>query len=213
MAIKKLMAALCAAAVLMMAGCAGSVQAPSDTAYDTVTEDIAPDGTDIITETAPPVVSEIIITEETASETAAPGSENAVIGGRSYPITAEELDLSGMMLTNSDIRELSKLTELKSLSISYPDKNGAISDISPVGELKKLEKLDLSGNMIKDISAIGGLTALKTLDLSDNRITDVTALGKLSGLTELDLGNNDITNAYAVGRLGKLTVLHLGGNS
>jgi hypothetical protein len=105
MTIKKLMAELCAAAVLMMTGCAGGAQAPSDTANDPVTEDAGTVGTDIITETAPPVVSEIIITEETAPETAAPGSENAVIGGRSYPITAEELDLSGMMLTNSKMMQ------------------------------------------------------------------------------------------------------------
>lgn len=68
-------------------------------------------------------------------------------------------DLEYLNLSNNQIRHL----------IYYPDKEVRGTEINFLGNLKKLEVLDLSGNQIRDISPVSMLPdSLKTLDLADN---------------------------------------------
>jgi len=75
----------------------------------------------------------------------------------------------------------------------------AITDLSPLFELKKLgvkklEGLMLAENNITDLSALTRLKKLKVLELNNNQLTDISALAKLKQLKELDLRNNpDLT--------------------
>ncbi len=66
-----------------------------------------------------------------------------------------------------------------------------ISDISVLGNLTKLQTLDLGYNNISDINILGGLTKLSTLDLGQNNIDDISILSSLPNLLSLNLGSNE----------------------
>jgi Leucine-rich repeat (LRR) protein len=94
----------------------------------------------------------------------------------------------------SDIRALSGLTNLRSLSLS----SRQISDISSLSGLTSLEILHLvgrpSGSPLIDISVLSGLINLKELNLRGNQISDISALSSLTSLRELDLNENQISD-------------------
>lgn len=88
-------------------------------------------------------------------------------------------------------------------------KLGALTDISPLSELKNLEKLYLSNNLIKDISPLSDLTNLKELYLFDNYISDITSLRKLTNLETLYLTRNPVVDISPLGNLINLKYLSL----
>ena len=110
---------------------------------------------------------------------------------------------------------LEKAVNLKQLTISgnFEDSRGALSDISPLRELKKLELLRLSHNDITDISPVKGLTNLKHLFLSHNRIEKIDAIRNLTDLESLDfarnIGEERISDISAIANLTKLKLLGL----
>ena len=110
---------------------------------------------------------------------------------------------------------LEKAVNLKQLTISgnFEDSRGALSDISPLRELKKLELLRLSHNDITDISPVKGLTNLKHLFLSHNRIEKIDAIRNLTDLESLDFARNKgeerISDISAIANLTKLKLLGL----
>ena len=110
---------------------------------------------------------------------------------------------------------LEKAVNLKQLTISgnFEDSQGALSDISPLRELKKLELLRLSHNDIIDISPVEGLTNLKHLFLSHNQIKNIDAVKNLTNLESLDfarnIGEERISDISAIANLTKLKLLGL----
>lgn len=114
----------------------------------------------------------------------------------------EELDLYGNRI--SDLRPLSKLINLKSLTISanysplYASGSSGL-DLTPLKSLSKLETLRADSNFITDISPLSHLTSLKVLSLSKNRISDVAALKSLTLLVHLNLSANIGTQADTPG--------------
>lgn len=106
-------------------------------------------------------------------------------------------------------------TDVKELDLSYT----GTTDLTPLGAMDYLEKLNLSGNGItniyifnysdsrqtmtelnlannalEDITPIAGFTALETLDLSGNNISTVQALMNMTGLKKLNLSGNPLTD-------------------
>lgn len=147
--------------------------------------------------------------------------EFIVIKGNKYSTKLSELDLSGIYLTNEDIKDLSKMTNLKSLKLGgYEDfaegsndliesKCTPISDISVLSNLKNLTRLDLSWNEISDLTPLKKLTKLTYLNLSNNQIKDIAPLKELNNLNELNLNYNQIENINELGSLTKLTHLDI----
>lgn len=97
------------------------------------------------------------------------------------------IDLTQTQTTDADLKDLSSMPDLQSLSLRFCQK---VSDagVREIAALKKLQVLDLSNcPEITDIGAakLGSLTQLEDLDISDCfKLTD-GCLKSLSGLTRL----------------------------
>ena len=107
------------------------------------------------------------------------------IGGqnpRSY------LGASGILFSNaiSDISPLAKLTKLEDLNIHTQE----VSDLTPLSGLASIVELRLAGNLFTDLSPLRGLTTLQNLELTGNSVTDIGPLSGLVNLTRLDLRYN-----------------------
>jgi Leucine-rich repeat (LRR) protein len=102
-------------------------------------------------------------------------------------------------------------------------KDRQLTDLRPIVELKKLEKLELIGNRFRDITSLGQLEHLEELTLSNNydfatkaKLSyDFSFLGRLKKLRVLNLstnsGNLDLTK-IPWDRLQELEVLDLSAN-
>ena len=124
-----------------------------------------------------------------------------------------KLDLNGSKA--QDFTGLEKFTSLKELNIS----NNFISDtgktssnnlFNTIKNIKSLEKLDASSNMIKYLNGLEELTNLKELNLYDNNIEDISLLANMTNLESLNLGeNNHISNEQVLENLTNLKALDL----
>ena len=91
-------------------------------------------------------------------------------------------------------------------------KDRGIADLEGIGQLTRLEVLDLYGNEIRDLSPLSGLTRLRYLDLGSNRVEEVSALGSLRNLQVLLLADNGVTEVSALAGLDSLRSVDLTGN-
>lgn len=140
----------------------------------------------------------------------------------------EALAIRGMdsseenLIEVSSIKGLEYCKNLKTLTISsgeIPDDNeeiryskGAIKDLTPLLNLKKLELLRLSHNEISDISPLKELTGLKYLYISHNNITDISSLKNLTNLENFDFAVNKITDMSIVENFKNLKLLDIYSN-
>lgn len=95
------------------------------------------------------------------------------------------------------------------LSISGHD----ITDLTPIANLDKLERLFMWHNPISDITPLTDLINLQVLKAAHCRISDISALRSLSNLTELNLQSNNIADIQPLENLTQLTALYLAGNN
>ena len=118
-----------------------------------------------------------------------------------------KLDLSGLELTDIDLKEIFKynIKNLTSLNLS----GNKITDISPLSKLTSLEKLWLSKNNIEDITPLAKLTKLKELYIEENKVQDISELTKLTNLENLWLNKNNIKDISQLTKLTKLKELHM----
>ena len=133
--------------------------------------------------------------------------------------TLQAFSCRGKGLTNSDIVELSQLTQLTRLNLGNnifnyesDSKLNQISDLNPLSSLTQLTTLYIINNQISDVTPLGSLTQLTDLSLSFNQISDVTPLSSLSQLINLDINNNQISNVTPLAPLNQLYILSLGNN-
>ena len=91
----------------------------------------------------------------------------------------------------TDLSVLSSLPDLKTLGLS-----GDFADLSPLGNLAKLETLDLlfTGGASHDLSALGSLTALKSLYMQNVDASGWQFLSNLSALEKLSLPDANIAS-------------------
>jgi internalin A len=85
----------------------------------------------------------------------------------------EDLQMWGNGVSN--IAEVRNLTNLKELNLGNSKPQNSvhiISDITPLTNLKKLEKLYLNGNNITDVTPLLGLTNLQVLYVNDNPLSE-----------------------------------------
>ena len=140
----------------------------------------------------------------------------------------EALAIRGMdsseenLIEVSSIKGLEYCKNLKTLTISsgeIPDDNeeiryskGAIKDLTPLLNLKKLELLRLSHNEISDVSPLKDLTGLKYLYISHNNISDISSLKNLANLENFDFAVNKITDMSIVENFKNLKLLDIYSN-
>ena len=82
------------------------------------------------------------------------------------------------------------ISALKKLDVS----NNCLEIVHPLGELGKIERLDLRMNDLSNFPDLRGCTSLQELYLSHNCIKeiDVNSLDSLGQLKTLNLSNNEI---------------------
>ena len=89
-----------------------------------------------------------------------------------------------------------------------------IDDIEILEEdITRIEKLDLSNNLISDIEGIEKFSNLKYLKLDNNQVTNFEGLKHLKGLHTLYLRNNKISEIKDFENFTNLKFLDLSGNS
>lgn len=90
-----------------------------------------------------------------------------------------------------------------------------ISDISGLGNMANMEKLNLSQNSISNIYIFQHTNSrftLKELNLSGNNIDDITPVASILNLEVLDLSGNNISSAHPLLVMQNLRELYIQGN-
>ncbi|WP_202965067.1 F-box protein, partial [Neochlamydia sp. EPS4] len=124
-------------------------------------------------------------------------------------IMALDLYKAGLIYLPPEIGQLSKLQELN-LS-----QNQLTSLPAEIGQLSKLQTLKLNQNQLTALPVeIGQLSQLQWLNLRQNQLTNLPAeIGQLSNLLQLHLDQNQLTALPAeIGQLSNLLQLHLDQN-
>lgn len=137
------------------------------------------------------------------SETAAETVTEITVGRASFRTDAEELDLSGMGI--SDLSALSACKSLKKLNIT----GNSVSDLTPLMDLPSLEWLCVNDNLITDLRPLMGLSALKYISAEGNDITSTAPLSPLINLNELYLAFNPVSDFSGLKKLPSLRKLGL----
>ena len=119
--------------------------------------------------------AEVSETETSITETTAEtedSEEFIIIKDKKYSTKLTTLYLYDESLTDDDLKELYKMTELTDLHIGFTK----ITNLNALSGLKKLDRLTVESNsQLSDISGLSELTNLTSLFLSDNHINDISA--------------------------------------
>lgn len=134
--------------------------------------------------------------------------DHITIKGVEYSTSLVSLELVANGLSNEDIVPLGYMKNLKVLDLT----GNQIDDISPLSGLANLEELYLFSNGISDITPLTGLTNLKSLMLRSNNISDILSLADLVNLESLRLEENWISDIAPLAGLTNLKSLNLGEN-
>ncbi len=114
-----------------------------------------------------------------------------LIRDNKYPRETTAIELTGLDLTDEDIKDIGKLTQLKTLTLW----GNSVTDASVLEPLVNLEYLDLFNNSITDITPLANLTELTYLDISWNPIDDLAPLYTLTNLKTLEISEGDWTES------------------
>lgn len=100
--------------------------------------------------------------------------------------------------------------DLKTMILSY----NAITDLTPIKDLKKLETLVLKNNQagstkLSDISPIKNITSLKDIAMEENAIENIEALSRLTNLEKLALSGNIVQDLEPLKNLTNIKKLLL----
>ncbi|WP_054461486.1 leucine-rich repeat domain-containing protein [Phaeobacter sp. 11ANDIMAR09] len=114
------------------------------------------------------------------------------------------LNLSGAGIRS--IAQLSGLTQLKTLDLSYCRN---LSAISPISEMAELSELDLSKSQVTNIEVLRSLKGLRSLFLQGCKISDLSPLTELTELEHLDLANSQVTDLSVLRGHASLKTLNL----
>jgi Leucine-rich repeat (LRR) protein len=149
--------------------------------------------------------------ESSNSTTLACSGMNVVAVSLSLPLADIRVaDLSNNGLTKLDgIQFLKHLTELNV-------ENNQLVDITDVGHLVELRKLELGSNYISNVGhCLTGLKSLTLLSIENNKLTSLSCFSELENLLELYVGENlidDLKEIRHLSNLKKLLVMDLWGN-
>lgn len=112
---------------------------------------------------------------------------------------------------SGQIKSLDGLQYFQNLERLYFSFN-AVSDLSPLANLHKLERITAQNNQIENIDPIKDLTKLKYLTLYRNNVSDVSALSNLTNLVYVCFWDNRLVNIEIFSKLVNLQDVNLGRN-
>ena len=69
-----------------------------------------------------------------------------------------------------------------------------VSDLSPLADLKNLQRLVLYDTPVSDLSPLAELKNLRYLDLSSTQVSDLSPLAELKSLEQLHLNNTPVSD-------------------
>lgn len=105
----------------------------------------------------------------------------------------------------SDLRQLSRLTRLRSLELrDFP-----VVDLQPIAELATLEELSLISSHVADLTPIVNLKNLSRLKLVDTDITDLSPLSRMEHLQELVVDTTYVADTSPLFEIKHLRLLVL----
>ena len=121
------------------------------------------------------------------------------------------INLTKLKLNKNAISDISPVANMKNLkALEIP--GNPISDLSPIRELTQLTYIEFSGPQLSDISPIAGLVNLNRVQIRWASITDLSPLAGLTSLERLDLYHNEIlVDISPVMNLTNLHELNLSG--
>ncbi len=119
-----------------------------------------------------------------------------------------------LRLSSLDIKDISEIDGLENLKIiqELDLSDNLITEIKGLEPLTSLQILELSNNQITEMKGLETLISLQILDLSGNKIPEIKGLGTLTSLRELILFDNMITEIKGLETLKSLQTLMLSGN-
>ncbi len=205
--------------VLSLAGCAGSANgaapANSPAAQEPASPSPAPANTPAPAPTENP--NEPIVFTDAAFEAGVRKALNKPDGditrAEAAAVESLNLELPGddwSIPRIADLSDLKYFPNLTSLFLGWALQKPGGVDISPIGELTKLEGLYMPCTSIADIAPIASLTNLQELSLWGVRtITDISPLSGLAELKNLQIKGNTISDLTPLAGLKKLENLTL----
>lgn len=120
----------------------------------------------------------------------------------------DDIDFEDILFLN--IRDLSLRHNVK----RDEEGNGTrLSDITLLGKMASLRKLELRDNHIEDLTPISNLRRLTELDIRENKFDNIEALETLTRLKELNLRDNKIESLEPIKYLSRLTYLNIHSDS
>lgn len=111
----------------------------------------------------------------------------------------KELGMNNMELPAEEYKRLKFLNSLEHLKLS----NSNITDLSPVGELKKLTRLDIRATKITDITPLAGCESLKILNMEGAPLSSLLPLLVLPNIEKIYCDNTRISKKLAYDFMAK----------
>lgn len=131
------------------------------------------------------------------------------------PVNLRELplpQLAHLAVTRAKLRSLNDLSAAKNLTLLDVSSN-AISDITPLTELPRLQHLVLKDNPLTDITPLLALPALRGVDVSKLKGLDTAVIRQLKSLEALALRNTAMEQLGWLSPLVKLNRLDIARNA
>lgn len=100
-----------------------------------------------------------------------------------------------------------EIEERKTIRLNLMD--AWVSDISPIGDMRHLQELNIGATNVSDISPLANLKELRVLNAGATDISDLTPLQNLTKLSELYLWETNVSDLSPLKNLENLEVLHL----
>ncbi len=134
--------------------------------------------------------------------------DQAVADSPSFDELGAHMALNDGVLKNgglSSLDDLAQLKNLKTVRIALQD----LTDISALSGLRSLETVDLRHNPLEDISPLATLPALKLLSLFETHVSDLSALSGCKMLENVDIGKTWVTSFQALDGLISIRELYM----
>ena len=125
------------------------------------------------------------------------------------PITAAAMRELTELRGGFEIVDLTGLQHATNLEMLYLSWRKKVSDVSPLANLPKLERLYLEHTQVSDISPLANLPNLEKLELNNTKVSDVSPLATLTNLFTLGLDQTNVSDISPLANLPNLEWLGL----
>lgn len=141
------------------------------------------------------------------------GRPTAIMGSEFYRylgeiVNATSLDLSGSK-TIATLDPLTKLSSLQEVNLA----GCAVSDLTPLRNLNKLEKLDISNTLISSLDPLQFCLNINRLRMKGSKVSDLSVLPAFKNLSVLDISATPVRSLAPLAELTAMKDLRLAGTA